>query len=971
MIVSRVAVCALCVFACLRDRGQFIHANDGPAALLLSPDPPLPCYAQRVFPQLQFAEPVAMVDLGRHRYRAVLERKGKVVVFDRSDDPSRSWELLDLSTLDANIAGCRDLQVDPAFDENGFIYLFWSINPHLVEGGSRVSRFTIQFQDPPKIDPQSRLDIITYPSGDHVGASLCFGSDKMLYIGTGDGSLPFPPDALRLAQDLRDLRGSILRVDVRNATAESPYLIPADNPFVSLPLARGEIFSYGVRNAFRMDFNPATGSLWIADVGWERCEMIHRSFAGANHGWSLFEGPYAVNLDQTSGPTPLVPPAIVMPRAEAQSITGGVFTADNSVALPNRYLFGDYMNGSVWAADLRDESKPSYTKIADTKLRVVDFHQTLLDKHDDKPCTLMVDIASGGIFELLVLEKVSAPESRSDQDAHASNKFPRRLSETGLFESTADMTLAKHVYPYQPTAVMWRDGAKGEYAAYFPAKPTDVAAKLAPKDYLRGTVFINTLSRVLENGVLEKVSTPDSGNGPAGALLYRSKTPFPQPTRMETQLLVYDGLNWNPYSYAWNAEQTDATLVPEAGFEVPIQFIDPDLGPQQAVHQFQSRNQCKVCHHVFMHGPISFSPTNLVSGQSGKMSWDDFVAKGFAKAAIPSARFVAVDDGSASLNDRARSYLDINCSHCHRPAGGGTSGLHLQHWVAPEKMSAINSPPTQGDFGISEPRIIAAGMPERSVMMYRVATCGPGHMPHLGSRLPDLQGVTLLWDWIASLEPKSDLPAQGDTSPALLAWRQLANKPFDQAKNLAEIHSENATSAIQAGIFGAWIPNDKQLDRVPANPDVDELLRMQGDADVGQRWFFGAVGSQCRSCHQIGGLGSTNGPPLDSLGQRSDRRAIYRQILFPSEQVAPQWQTSTILNADGSVHLGVITEQNDTQIRLRLADGQETSINKQEVEAIQLSSKSTMPEGQAGYMTKQELADLVEYLFTASSNLKQ
>ena len=72
--------------------------------------------------------------------------------------------------------------------------------------------------------------------------------------------------------------------------------------------------------------------------------------------------------------------------------------------------------------------------------------------------------------------------------------------------------------------------------------------------------------------------------------------------------------------------------------------------------------------------------------------------------------------------------------------------------------------------------------------------------------------------------------------------------------------------------------------------------------------------------------------------------------------------------SDGSFQTGIIVEQNDDLIRLRKIDGQEISVNKQDVEVTQLSKQSSMPEGQAGFMSKQELADLVEYLFMAGSS---
>src|ERR1041384_2790443 len=85
-----------------------------------------------------------------------------------------------------------------------------------------------------------------------------------------------PPDPLNTGQDISDLLSSVLRIDVDHEAGGKPYRVPADNPFVSTPGARPEVWAYGFRNPWRMSFDERTGALWVGDVGWELWEMIYR-----------------------------------------------------------------------------------------------------------------------------------------------------------------------------------------------------------------------------------------------------------------------------------------------------------------------------------------------------------------------------------------------------------------------------------------------------------------------------------------------------------------------------------------------------------------------------------------------------------------------------------------------------------------------------------------------------------------------
>src|SRR5688572_18393395 len=153
-------------------------------------------------------------------------------------------------------------------------------------GNTVVSRFQAS-DDPDHADPASEQIILTQvqPFSNHNGGQILFGPDGFLYLGLGDGGSGGDPD--NRGQDLSDLLGSILRIDVQNG---DPYTIPVDNPFAQS--AAPEVWSYGLRNPWRFSFDRATGDLYIADVGQNQWEEINIAVPsegagrGVNYGWS-------------------------------------------------------------------------------------------------------------------------------------------------------------------------------------------------------------------------------------------------------------------------------------------------------------------------------------------------------------------------------------------------------------------------------------------------------------------------------------------------------------------------------------------------------------------------------------------------------------------------------------------------------------------------------------------------------------
>ena len=210
-------------------------------------------------------------------------------------------------------------------------------------------------------DAASRRVLLTVeqPYANHNGGGVVIGPDGMLYIGMGDGGAADDPE--RRALNVSTLLGKLLRIDP-TPSGDQPYTVPADNPFVGIDGARPEIWAVGLRNPWRFSFDPATGDLWIADVGQNQWEEIDAAWAadgagrGLNFGWSAMEGTHRFNEDQSADG--VTPPVWEYEHGDLGcSISGGArYRGTEIPALAGWYVFGDYCSGRLAALEVRDRT---------------------------------------------------------------------------------------------------------------------------------------------------------------------------------------------------------------------------------------------------------------------------------------------------------------------------------------------------------------------------------------------------------------------------------------------------------------------------------------------------------------------------------------------------------------------------------------------------------------------------------------
>ena len=498
---------------------------------------------------------------------------------------------------------------------------------------------------------------------------------------------------------MNDLLSVIMRIDVDHPDPGRSYSIPRDNPFIHYPGARPEIWAFGFRNPWRMSFDTETGRLWVGDVGQELWEMIRVVQKGGNYGWSVQEGSHPFHPHKKAGPGPIMPPVVEHHHTECRSITGGyVYHGSKFPELRGAYVYGDYQYGKVWGLRYDGQKVTWHKELADTAVFIASF---AFSRDGD---IYAVDNTTGFIH---VLERTPPDSADESVPEDPERDRPVRLGQG-------------------PSGRAGRHPLLGE-------RPGLVRRCLSAERYLAlpGDTQVSD-PRLLELS-RRHGRRPDALAGPGGG----------QPAiaaPVETRILVKQDEHWMGYSYLWNDARTDAALVGANGADAVVTIKDPAApgGVRRTTWRVPGRTECMFCHSRaagFVLG-LNASQMNrdhdyggVVDNQLRALDHIGLFKTPLGDSLKTLPRFVNPYDDRADLNDRARTYLQVNCSICHVSDGGGNSYIELAYGNKLEDTKAVGGRPVQGTFGIPDAMIIAPGEPERSVLYYRIATLGAADAP--------------------------------------------------------------------------------------------------------------------------------------------------------------------------------------------------------------------------------------------------
>jgi glucose/arabinose dehydrogenase len=319
------------------------------------------------------SDPVGIAHAGDTRL-FVVQQGGRIVIFDGTRVlPTPFLDVASLISTNGSERGLLGVAFHPRYSENGRFFIWYTDR----QGDVTIARYSVSASDPNRADPNSGVVLVEIAHSqfpNHNGGQLAFGPDRYLYLGTGDGGSGGDPN--NRAQNLGDLLGKILRIDVDSGTT---YGIPPSNPFANRAGARPEIWAYGMRNPWRFSFDRATGDLWIADVGQGLYEEIDfqpaTSIGGENYGWRRMEATHCFNP-----PSNCTDPALVLPIVEyghtngACSVTGGyVYRGTRYPKFSGTYFYGDYCIGTIWGATRNAAGSFTSRQLLDTNLLISTF----------------------------------------------------------------------------------------------------------------------------------------------------------------------------------------------------------------------------------------------------------------------------------------------------------------------------------------------------------------------------------------------------------------------------------------------------------------------------------------------------------------------------------------------------------------------------------------------------------------------
>lgn len=312
--------------------------------------------------------------------------------------------------------------------------------------------------------------------------------------------------------------------------------------------------------------------------------------------------------------------------------------------------------------------------------------------------------------------------------------FPPLLSQTGAFSDAAALTPSPGLIPYDVNSPLWTDGALKWRWIAVPTNAQIAFATSAPCVFPPGTVLV----KHFELGV--------NDTNPAIR------------KRIETRLLIVS-TNGAPFgaTYRWRADHEEADLL--AGSLSENITVQTATGTRKQRWSYPSPSECLMCHNSqagFVLGPKTAQLNrDFAYAQSGVAdnqlrAWNHIGLFGApldenAISGLP--KMFSLTNARASLEARARSHLDSNCAHCHRPGGPAHATFDARYELPLVQQGLINGR-VSWSLDVWNARVIAPGDAERSMILSRLTRQDGFKMPPLGRNVTDAQAEQVFRAWI-------------------------------------------------------------------------------------------------------------------------------------------------------------------------------------------------------------------------------
>ena len=345
------------------------------------------------------------------------------------------------------------------------------------------------------------------------------------------------------------------------------------------------------------------------------------------------------------------------------------------------------------------------------------------------------------------------------------DSIPERLSDWQLLVVDGnELRLNDNVIPYDLNTPLFSDYALKLRTVWMPKKTSATYSSDREFDFPVGTIFSKTFHYEYADDVrgepIRLTKVDRETNLSEDGLLDLNDHYL-----AETRLLIRYEEGWKAFPYVWNTEQNEAFLEP-AGELLDLLLVPVTGEDESFVYVVPDKNQCAAC-HTPDHASKELRPLgpkarqlnrdySYISGTENQLAYwtSNGLLSGFEGPSHAPKIANWSNPGDATLEERARAYLDANCAHCHNPGGAAdTSALNLNIEADLDRHFGICKPPVAVGRGSgNRPYDIYPGKAEESILLFRMEDADPAiAMPELGRATNHSEAIAVVRDWINDL----------------------------------------------------------------------------------------------------------------------------------------------------------------------------------------------------------------------------